>query len=141
MILVDTSVWVDHLNVPNDGQNATMAKHLRAGEVFMNSMVIGELACGNLPNREARIAELTGMPKITELRNDVVTLSIGERNLMGRGIGFVDAHLVCAVLEREGARLWTRDRRLNRVATELGVAFVEQEDDATGDGEHLNDGP
>ena len=60
---------------------------------------------------------------------------------MGRGLGFVDAHLICAVLEEEGARLWTRDRRLNEVATEFGVAFVDDEGSAsTKVGEDLNDG-
>ena len=128
MILVDTSVWVDHLNAPD----ATMTARLRANEVLIHSMVIGELACGNLRSREVRIAELNGVPKIAELNNDVVIAHIEERNLMGRGIGFIDAHLICAVLDQEGTCLWTRDRRLHRVAANLGVAFVEGNDGATG---------
>ena len=123
MILVDTSVWVDHLNAPD----ASMTSRLRTNEVLMHSMVIGELACGNLRDREARIADLKGIQGIAELGNDVVITRIEEHNLMGRGLGFVDAHLICAVLEEEGACLWTRDRRLNEVATELGVAFVDDE--------------
>ena len=127
MILVDTSVWVDHLNSPD----VTMTARLRTNEVLMHSMVIGELACGNLRDREARIANLKGVQGIPELGNDVVITRIEEHNLMGRGLGFVDAHLICAVLEEEGARLWTRDRRLNEVATEFGVAFVDDEGSAS----------
>ena len=104
-----------------------MTGRLRVGEVLMHSMVIGELACGNLSDRQARFSELHGMPKIAELDNDVVITRIAERKLMGRGIGFIDAHLICAVLEQEGARLWTRDRRLNLIATEHGVAFNESD--------------
>ena len=127
MILVDTSVWVDHLNAPD----ATMTARLQANEVLMHSMVIGELACGNLRAREARIADLKGVQGIAELGNDVVITRIEEHHLMGRGLGFVDAHLICAVLEEAGACLWTRDRRLNEVATELGVAFVDDEGSAS----------
>ncbi len=90
-------------------------------------MVIGELACGNLRARDARMAELNDVPRIPELGHDTVITRIEERNLMGRGIGFIDAHLICAVLEREGTRLWTRDGRLHRVAADLGVAFVEDD--------------
>ena len=64
MILVDTSVWVDHLNSPD----VTMTARLRTNEVLMHSMVIGELACGNLRDREARIADLKGVQGIAELR-------------------------------------------------------------------------
>ena len=98
----------------------------------MHSMVIGELACGNLPNREATMDLLTGIPKLAELSNELVTARIEDNSLMGRGIGFVDAHLVCAVLAHEGARLWSRDRRLHQVAAELGVAFVEDDDEQIG---------
>ena len=116
MILVDTSVWVDHLNAPD----ATMTARLRTNDVLMHSMVIGELACGNLRAREARIADLKGVQGIAELGNDVVITRIEEHNLMGRGLGFVDAHLICAVLEEEGACLWTRDRRPERSGDRIG---------------------
>ena len=123
MILVDTSVWVDHLRAPNP----TMNDRLRGGDVLTHSMVIGELACGNLPDRRTRMSELGALPRITELHNDNVIHAIEERDLMGRGIGFVDAHLICAVLKHHGVRLWTHDKRLNGVATELGVAFTEND--------------
>ncbi len=105
--------------------DVTMRALLRTGDVLMHSMVLGELACGNLPNREAQIAEWRGLPRIGELSGDAVVAKIEERELMGRGIGIADAHLVCSVLESEGARLWTRDRRLHQIATESGIAFAE----------------
>ena len=126
MILVDTSVWVDHLLRPD----AMMLELLRDNNVLMHAMVIGELACGNLPDRAAKMAMLRVLPRISESSNDAVTGSVEQRKLMGRGIGFVDAHLVLSVVERQDTRFWTRDCRLHRVANELGVAFV----DGGGDG-------
>ncbi|MYB38657.1 MAG: type II toxin-antitoxin system VapC family toxin [Gammaproteobacteria bacterium] len=121
MILADTSVWIDHLNRPDDRMTALVD----AGQVLLHSLVIGEVALGNMANRRPRIAELRKLPKIEELDNDTVIAKIEEHELMGRGIGFVDAHLICSALERDGTRLWTHDRRLHEVADELGVAFVE----------------
>ena len=80
------------------------------------------------------MSQLRALPKITELDSDSVISVIEERELMGRGIGFVDAHLISAVLKHDGARLWTHDRRLDRVATELGVAFIENDEPPAGNG-------
>lgn len=121
MILVDTSVWIDHLRVAD----SRLAQHLSAGELVMHSMVMGELACGNLRDRAATMNLLDSIPKIGELTNPDVIARIEEDALAGRGIGFVDAHLLCAVKERRGARLWTRDRGLMGIAEEFGVAYVE----------------
>ena len=121
MILADTSVWVDHLNRPDE----RMTVLVEAGEVLLHSMVIGEIALGNMANRKPRIAELRDLPRVLELDNDTVIAKIEEHELYGRGIGFVDAHLICSALEREDTQLWTRDRRLHQVADDLGVAFVE----------------
>ena len=121
MILVDTQVWIHHFRTPNP----SLIQHLSAGDLVMHSMVIGELACGNLRDRVATMAMLNAIPKINELTNENVITCIKEDALSGRGIGFVDAHLLCAVRAREGTRLWTRDQRLNGLAGELGVAYVE----------------
>ena len=121
MILVDTQVWIHHFRTPNP----SLIQHLSAGELVMHSMVIGELACGSLRDRAATIAMLNAIPKIHELTNENVINRIDNDALSGRGIGFVDAHLLCAVRETEGARLWTRDQRLNGIAGELGVAYIE----------------
>jgi len=104
MILVDTSVWVDHLRK----QEPLLTKHLLDGNVVMHSSIIGELACGNLMNREARLRDWRALPPIGELQNGEVLALIEARKLMGRGIGLVDAHILGAVLNQTNTVLWTR---------------------------------
>ena len=121
MILVDTSVWVDHLRK----EEPRLVKHLLVKQVLMHSAIIGELACGNLENRDARLLDWRALPPIQELHNgDVITL-IETKKLMGRGIGLVDAHILGAVLNHSGTLLWTRDKRLQGIAAENNVAFSE----------------
>ena len=122
MILVDTSVWVDHLR----GHVLELEDALRTARVVMHSMVFGELVCGNLPDRTRQIAEWSTIPRVIELRNEEVQSQIESRKLMGRGIGFADAHVLCACLVNDGTLLWSRDKRLKRIAEEFGVAFTER---------------
>ncbi len=119
MILVDTSVWIDHLHegVPE------LSKHLNAGEVLVHPMVIGELACGSLRNREEVLSLLSALPGAVVASHDEVLELIARENLMGRGLGFIDAHLLCATLLTPDARLWTRDKRLATVAKKLECAL------------------
>ncbi len=120
MILVDTSVWVDHLRsgVP------LLANLLQEGEVLIHPWVIGEIACGNLRNRQQVLDLLLGLTTALVASDSEVLLLIERGNLMGRGIGYVDAHLLAAAkLSRCG--LWTQDRRLAVVAQEQGLAFAE----------------
>jgi len=120
LILVDTSVWVDHLRsgVP------LLANLLREGEVLIHPWVIGEIACGNLRNRQQVLDLLLGLPTALVASDSEVLLLIERGNLMGRGIGYVDAHLLTAAkLSRCG--LWTQDRRLAAVAQEQGLALAE----------------
>jgi len=121
MILVDTSVWSDPLRSADE----RLIRQLGAGELVTHSMVMGELACGNLRERAATMNLLDAIPKIGELTNGAVISRIEKDALAGRGIGFVDAHLLCAVKAKQGARLWTRDRGLKRIAEEFGVAYAE----------------
>ena len=121
MILVDTSVWIDHFRA----REAELREHLDAGDVLMHSMVIGEIACGNLSRRAQALARLRSLPRIPELEHDEVMRTIDSDGLMGRGLGFIDAHLICSVLGHDDASLWTRDMRLKRVAEELRVSFLE----------------
>ncbi len=122
MILVDTSVWVDHLRtgVP------ALAAALEEGSVLMHVFVRGELACGNLKNRGEvlrLLGELPGAPMAT----DSEALDFIERRaLMGRGIGYIDVHLLASVALSGTARLWTRDKRLATVAAGLKLAYAEQ---------------
>jgi predicted nucleic acid-binding protein len=122
MILVDTSVWVDHLR---EGA-AALAAALEQGGVLMHPFVRGELACGNLKNRREvlrLLSELPGAPVAT----DAEALDFIERRaVMGRGIGYIDVHLLASVVLAGSARLWTRDRRLAAVAEDLKLAYAEQ---------------
>ena len=122
MILVDTSVWADHLRkgVP------ALASALEQGNVLMHPFVRGELACGNLKNRGEvlrLLEELPGAPIAT----DCETLDFIERRaVMGRGLGYIDVHLLASVALAGTARLWTRDKRLAVVAVDLKLAHVEK---------------
>ena len=121
MILVDTSVWVDHMR----SSEAELIAQLNAGNVLVHPMVIGELACGTMRDRYKKLSEWLSLPRIDVLRNEEVLALIESHGLMGNGIGFIDAHLLCATLRDGEARLWTRDARLKRVSEAWGVAFAE----------------
>lgn len=118
MILVDTSVWVDHLRAGDD----QLIELLNASRVIIHPFVTGELACGNLHNRDATLALLGDLPKAPVADDDEVLFFIEQHRLMGRGIGLVDAHLLAATRLLPSARLWTRDKRLHTVGVALGLA-------------------
>lgn len=118
MILVDTSVWVDHLRASDKALIAL----LDAGAVLAHPFVIGELALGNLRQREIVLTALSDLPQAS-VATDLETLHFIDRHtLSGRGIGYIDAHLLAAVQLTAGAELWTKDKRLHGVAVELGLA-------------------
>ncbi len=119
MILVDTSIWVNHFRSADEG----LITLLNANRVLMHSFVIGELACGNLRQRDEVLSLLRNLPAATIGRHDEVLLFIDHRKLMGRGIGYIDSHLLTAVA-LSNARLWTRDKRLRDVASELGMTYA-----------------
>ena len=121
MILVDTSVWVDHLRA-GDGE---LEKSLRRGEVLTHPFVIGELACGNLRGRDAVLALLRELPGAPVAADEEVLFFIERHRLMGRGIGYIDAHLLASVSLADMAQLWTRDKRLHLSASSLGLASQE----------------
>lgn len=121
MILVDTSVWIDDFRQPSRELRTRVA----AGDVLSHPMVIGELACGNLPDRGGFLGRLKKLPVVPGLASDDLLALIEEHALMGRGIGYVDANLVGSVLAYDGASLWTLDKRLQAFAAELGIAHVE----------------
>jgi len=124
VILVDTSVWVEHLRrgLPR------LATLLQDGEVLIHPWVIGELACGTLRNRQEVLELLQGLPAATVASDAEVLLLIERDQLMGQGIGHVDAHLLASA-RLSHCRLWTQDRRLEAVAQEqgLGIRQPEQE--------------
>jgi predicted nucleic acid-binding protein len=120
VILVDTSVWVEHLRrgLPR------LAALLQEGTVLIHPWVIGELACGNLRNRGEVLELLQGLPAALVASDQEVLLLIKRDQLMGQEIGYVDAHLLASAKLSHG-RLWTQDRRLAALAQERGLAMVE----------------
>ena len=121
MILVDTSVWVDHLR---DG-DAQLSAQLEGSNVAMHAMVLGELACGNLRDRETVLALWRDLPQLPAA-TDAEALFFLERNrLWGRGIGYIDVHLLASVSLNAEARLWTWDRRLRETAEQFGLAHAD----------------
>ena len=123
MILVDTSVWIDHLR---SGEPLLVAA-LEGGRVLMHPFVLGELACGNLANRSEVLELLGGLPAAPSATDPEALEFIERRTLMGQGIGYIDVHLLASIALSGDARLWTRDRRLAAVATELDLVFDEGE--------------
>jgi predicted nucleic acid-binding protein len=121
LILVDTSVWVDHLR-RGDARLATL---LQAAEVLMHPFVLGEIACGGLADRRKLLGLLQDLPGAAVADGDEVLSFIERRRLHGKGLGYVDVHLLAAVALTAGARLWTRDKRLLSAARTLGCAHNE----------------
>lgn len=118
MILVDTSVWITHLR---DGVGR-LALLLEDGQVLGHPWVAGELALGTLAQRHVVLELLANLPQATTASDPEVMTLIETRQLFGRGIGFVDAHLLAATMLTDGSRLWTADQRLAAAAADLGVA-------------------
>jgi predicted nucleic acid-binding protein len=119
VILVDTSVWVDHFRAAD----SRLAELLEDGQVLCHPFVVGELACGNLRRRAEVLSLLADLPRLPALATEDVMSFVDGHRLMGKGLGWVDVHvLAAAVASRE--TLWTKDRRLADAARRLGVADV-----------------
>ncbi len=113
-MLVDTSVWVDHLR----RRNATLVALLEQTQVWTHSFVVGELACGNLAQRDTVLSALNGLPHAPICRHDEALAFLESHRLMGRGLGWIDMHLLAsAKLAKLG--FWTLDTRLGAVAAAL----------------------
>lgn len=119
MILVDTSLWIDHLRSGNDA----LADLLDDGAVMAHPWVTGELALGNLSRREEVLGLLRDLPQATVADHDEVLRLIEGEALHGAGIGYVDAHLLAASRLTPGTALWTTDERLAAVAARLSLGF------------------
>jgi predicted nucleic acid-binding protein len=115
MILVDTSVWVRHLRIGDTRLSAL----LNDAEVACHPFVIGELACGHLHNRGEILTLLQSLPQVPMIDDEEFLEVVERRHLDGRGIGFVDVHLLASALLSR-LPLWTLDRRLQFVAQEIG---------------------
>ena len=119
MILVDTSVWIDHLH----SHDPALMKLLDDGRVLCHPLVIGEVAMGALRSRDKKLSELRELPTTVIADHDEVLRLVAQRSLHGIGIGYIDAHLLAAAQLTPDARLWTRDTRLHKVALTLNLAW------------------
>jgi predicted nucleic acid-binding protein len=121
MILVDTSVWIDHLH----HTDAALVALLEQNAVWMHPMILGELACGNLKNRASLIGLWQALPRLSAATDMEARQFLEIHELLGQGIGFIDVHLLCVVALANGAQLWARDQRLAEIATGLGLEYPE----------------
>jgi len=119
VILADTSIWVEHLR----NGSTRLAAALDRGDVLMHSFVVGELACGNLKNRREVLRLLGDLPRAPMASEREALEFIERRALMGRGIGYVDVHLLASTALSGYGRLWTGDRRLAAVAADLELDY------------------
>jgi predicted nucleic acid-binding protein len=118
LIRVDTSVWIDHLRAGD----ARLAALLERNQVAMHPMVAGELACGTLRDRDALLGLWSSLPQLPAASHDETLYFLAHNRLWGRGIGYVDLHLLAAVSLGDAVALWTRDKRLSQIAGQLGLA-------------------
>ncbi len=121
MILVDTSVWIDHNRI----QDATLFRMLEEGSVLAHPLVMGELAMGTLKQRDLVLASLHELPQAIIAYEDEVLRFVSRHSLFGTGIGYIDAHLLLSVKLTGGAVLWTRDKKLSAAAEQLKLAWPE----------------
>jgi predicted nucleic acid-binding protein len=119
MILVDTSVWIDHLRVGEP----QLVELLNANRVLVHPFIIGELACGNLNNRKTVLSLLRKLPTARLATDEEVLFFIERHGLMGRGIGYIDAHLLAAMTLIGIVHLWIWDKRLGTVAESMRLTF------------------
>lgn len=118
MILVDTSVWIDHFHSSDED----LKELLLSGQVCIHPYVLGELSCGNISNRKEILSLLKALPGIDPVLDEEVFMFIEERKLYGKGLGFVDIHLLASAMISQ-VPVWTRDKSLKRVAGELGISY------------------
>jgi hypothetical protein len=116
MVLADTSVWIEHFR----RGEPRLAARLADGLILMHPFVSGELACGNLKDRAAILFDLHALPPAKQASNAEVLQLIEDRRLWGRGLGWIDAHLLASAL-LSSCQFWTLDTRLARAGVELGL--------------------
>lgn len=118
MVIVDTSIWVTHLRQGS----RQLEKLLMDAEVMCHPFIVGELACGNLKNRTEIISLVQSLPMAPTIEFDEFLFFIDRNHLMGKGVGFVDVHLLASA-QLTGMPLWTADKRLKSAADQLELTF------------------
>lgn len=120
MILIDTSVWIDHFRTGDDH----LADLLNQNKVLMHTFILGELACANLQHCEQVITLLKDLPQSVVASDEEALFFIEQNQLMGKGIGYIDAHLLAAVALNGSTSLWTRDKHLFAIADSMHIAYI-----------------
>ena len=118
MVLVDTSIWVEHLRY---GHNR-LIELLDEGRILIHPFVIGELACGNIKNRIEILALLHALPMSTVADIEEIIVFIDNNRLMGKGLGYVDVHLLASAV-LSNVFLWTKDKTLDKAAAGVGIDY------------------
>jgi predicted nucleic acid-binding protein len=118
MVLVDSSVWVAHLRKGTTG----LEQLLNDGDVVCHSFIVGELACGQITNRSEILSLLQSLPQAAQVEHGEVMGFIEAHRLSGKGLGYIDIHLLAAALLSR-VPLWTFDAPLSRAAAHLGTAY------------------
>jgi predicted nucleic acid-binding protein len=118
MVLVDTNIWIGHFR----GLNKDLVPLLNVGSVACHEFIIGELAAGNLKNRTEILSLFQSLPSTPVVESHEYLEFVESRKLMGKGLGFVDIHILASAV-LSGLPLWTEDKRLAKAADDLGVAY------------------
>jgi len=118
MVVVDTSVWIDFLHKGNSDMEELLIK----GQVATHKFIIGELACGNIKNRKSFFEMIKKLPTVDSLLFDEVIFFINKHKLYGKGLGFIDCHILASVY-MHGFKLWTKDKKLKQLAGKLLIQF------------------
>ena len=119
MILVDTSIWIDHIRSTNN----RLIELLHGELVRVHPWVVGELACGNLNHRAQTLYLLRSLPQSAIASHDEVLFFIEKHGIAGKGVGYLDMHLLAAAA-LGSLKIWTRDKRLHEVASSLSLGFL-----------------
>jgi predicted nucleic acid-binding protein len=117
LILADTSIWIDHFR----SGNKELQKALNSAQIVIHPWIVAELALGSLRDRARTLATLDLLPQVRVARTSELRLTIEARRLYNLGIGLTDAHLIASVFLDPPTLLWTRDKRLRKIAESLGV--------------------
>ena len=117
VILVDTSVWIDHLRRPE----VRLQDLLQNDEVATHPLVRLELALGSIASRAKILNDLSLLVQAPLVQTDELFALVELRRLYRRGIGITDLHLLASALVDKSISIWTRDRRLSKIAVELGI--------------------
>jgi predicted nucleic acid-binding protein len=116
MILVDTSIWIDHFN----NSNNELIKLLNLNKVCIHPFIIGELSCGDISNRKEILSLLKALPRIEPALEEEVFTLIENRKLFGIGLGYVDINLIASALIHD-VKIWTDDKSLKKISKKLDI--------------------